>query len=167
MYAQGQMRSNGDFLLSDVSESELHGHEGPLFCLPEGVQLLCLIDKAADACRYLQTYGEWTRAAWLAKVGDSSSALNTQDRNFGLKLSTHDLDAYFGCKAALQTFSQNSHPPILSQYKFHFFLLEDEVSNEEKAAGSSPLQGVSPDCSVEVLPGPRPSGLGRYHGYTW
>lgn len=35
---------------------------------PEGVQLLCLIDKAADACRYLQTYGEWNRAAWLAKV---------------------------------------------------------------------------------------------------
>lgn len=34
----------------------------------EGVQLLCLIDKAADACRYLQTYGEWNRAAWLAKV---------------------------------------------------------------------------------------------------
>uniref|UniRef100_A0A672NJL1 WD repeat-containing protein 11 n=1 Tax=Sinocyclocheilus grahami TaxID=75366 RepID=A0A672NJL1_SINGR len=37
-------------------------------CLLEGVQLLCLIDKAADACRYLQTYGEWNRAAWLAKV---------------------------------------------------------------------------------------------------
>uniref|UniRef100_A0A8B9TW80 WD repeat domain 11 n=1 Tax=Anas platyrhynchos TaxID=8839 RepID=A0A8B9TW80_ANAPL len=36
--------------------------------LSEGVQLLCLIDKAADACRYLQTYGEWNRAAWLAKV---------------------------------------------------------------------------------------------------
>ncbi|KAJ8248191.1 hypothetical protein GJAV_G00239350, partial [Gymnothorax javanicus] len=36
--------------------------------LAEGVQLLCLIDKAVDACRYLQTYGEWTRAAWLAKV---------------------------------------------------------------------------------------------------
>ncbi|XP_048465155.1 WD repeat-containing protein 11 [Rhincodon typus] len=36
--------------------------------LAEGVQLLCLIDKTADACRYLQTYGEWNRAAWLAKV---------------------------------------------------------------------------------------------------
>lgn len=36
--------------------------------LAEGVQLLCLIDKAADACRYLQTYGEWNHAAWLAKV---------------------------------------------------------------------------------------------------
>lgn len=50
--------------------------EGLLFCVAEGVQLLCLIDKAADACRYLQTYGEWTRAAWLAKVGDSSCAMN-------------------------------------------------------------------------------------------
>ncbi|XP_053548627.1 WD repeat-containing protein 11 [Bombina bombina] len=36
--------------------------------LAEGVQLLCLIDKAADACRYLQTYNEWNHAAWLAKV---------------------------------------------------------------------------------------------------
>ncbi|XP_051506829.1 WD repeat-containing protein 11 isoform X2 [Myxocyprinus asiaticus] len=47
--------------------------------LAEGVQLLCLIDKAADACRYLQTYGEWNRAAWLAKVrlnpADSSDVL--------------------------------------------------------------------------------------------
>lgn len=41
-------------------------------CVAEGVQLLCLIDKAADACRYLQTYGEWNRAAWLAKVCNSS-----------------------------------------------------------------------------------------------
>lgn len=40
----------------------------PAVLQPEGVQLLCLIDKAADACRYLQTYGEWNRAAWLAKV---------------------------------------------------------------------------------------------------
>ncbi|XP_075072416.1 WD repeat-containing protein 11 [Mixophyes fleayi] len=36
--------------------------------LAEGVQLLCLIDKAGDACRYLQTYNEWNHAAWLAKV---------------------------------------------------------------------------------------------------
>ncbi|XP_072335440.1 WD repeat-containing protein 11 [Scyliorhinus torazame] len=42
--------------------------------LAEGVQLLCLIDKAEDACRYLQTYGEWNRAAWLAKV-----RLNTEE----------------------------------------------------------------------------------------
>lgn len=34
----------------------------------EGVQLLCLIDKGLDACRYLQTYGEWEQAASLAKV---------------------------------------------------------------------------------------------------
>ena len=38
------------------------------FFSPEGVQLLCLIDKGLDACRYLQTYGEWHQAAWLAKV---------------------------------------------------------------------------------------------------
>eukprot|EP00058_Branchiostoma_floridae_P022847 XP_002608337.1 hypothetical protein BRAFLDRAFT_126223 [Branchiostoma floridae] len=34
----------------------------------KGVQLLCLIDKAFDACRYLQDYGEWDQAAWLAKA---------------------------------------------------------------------------------------------------
>lgn len=34
----------------------------------EGVQLLCLIDKGLDACRYLQAYGYWETAAWLAKV---------------------------------------------------------------------------------------------------
>lgn len=36
--------------------------------LAEGVQLLCLIDKGLDACRYLQTYGSWDQAVWLAKV---------------------------------------------------------------------------------------------------
>jgi len=30
--------------------------------------LLCLIDKGQDACRYLQTYGEWYRSVWLAKA---------------------------------------------------------------------------------------------------
>uniref|UniRef100_A0AAR2LXY6 WD repeat-containing protein 11 n=1 Tax=Pygocentrus nattereri TaxID=42514 RepID=A0AAR2LXY6_PYGNA len=44
--------------------------------LAEGVQLLCLIDKAADACRYLQTYGEWNRAAWLAKVQPPPEAVS-------------------------------------------------------------------------------------------
>ena len=34
----------------------------------DGVQLLCLIDKGLDGCRYLQTYGEWQTAAWLAKA---------------------------------------------------------------------------------------------------
>lgn len=36
--------------------------------LAEGVQLLCLIDKGMDACRYLQTYGAWDQAVWLAKA---------------------------------------------------------------------------------------------------
>jgi len=34
----------------------------------EGVQLLCLIGKSFDACRYLQTYDKWIDAAWLAKI---------------------------------------------------------------------------------------------------
>ncbi|CAG5129448.1 unnamed protein product [Candidula unifasciata] len=36
--------------------------------LTEGVQLLCLINKSLDACRYLQTYGAWDHAVWLAKA---------------------------------------------------------------------------------------------------
>lgn len=36
----------------------------------EGIQLLSLIDKGLDACRYLQAYGQWEQAAWLAKVCD-------------------------------------------------------------------------------------------------
>lgn len=36
--------------------------------LSEGIQLLCLIDKGLDACRYLQTYGDWDQAVWLAKA---------------------------------------------------------------------------------------------------
>ena len=39
-----------------------------VFIQPDGVQLLCLIDKGLDGCRYLQTYGEWQTAAWLAKA---------------------------------------------------------------------------------------------------
>ncbi|ESP00415.1 hypothetical protein LOTGIDRAFT_140712, partial [Lottia gigantea] len=36
--------------------------------LSEGIQLLCLIDKSLDACRYLQTYGAWDKSVWLAKA---------------------------------------------------------------------------------------------------
>lgn len=43
----------------------------------EGVQLLCLIDKGLDACRYLQSYDEWDQAAWLAKVRHCSMGTST------------------------------------------------------------------------------------------
>jgi len=36
--------------------------------LKEGVELLCLVDKGTDACRYLQTYGAWDLSTWIAKV---------------------------------------------------------------------------------------------------
>ena len=51
----------------------VHNESFFLLLCTEGVQLLCLIDKGLDACRYLQTYGEWDRAAWLAKVISSPS----------------------------------------------------------------------------------------------
>lgn len=34
----------------------------------DGVQLLCLIGKGLDACRYLQAAGQWEDSVWLAKV---------------------------------------------------------------------------------------------------
>lgn len=34
----------------------------------EGVQLLCLIGKGLDACRYLASYFRWGAAAWLARA---------------------------------------------------------------------------------------------------
>lgn len=36
--------------------------------LMQGVELLSLIGKGLDACRYLQAYGQWEYAAWFAKV---------------------------------------------------------------------------------------------------
>lgn len=52
----------------------------------EGVQLLCLIDKGQDACRYLQTYGEWYHSVWLAK-----STLNEKDSSEILSRWAEDL----------------------------------------------------------------------------
>lgn len=36
--------------------------------LQEGVEILCLLGKVLDACKYLQTYDHWQQAAWLAKL---------------------------------------------------------------------------------------------------
>lgn len=36
--------------------------------LEDGVQLLCLVGRGAEACRHLQDHSRWTDAAWLAKV---------------------------------------------------------------------------------------------------
>lgn len=44
--------------------------------ISEGVQLLCLIGKGLDACRYLLSYSLWESAVWLAK-----SVLRTHETN--------------------------------------------------------------------------------------
>jgi hypothetical protein len=36
--------------------------------IDEGIQMLCLIGKSFDACRYLQSYDRWTDSIWLAKI---------------------------------------------------------------------------------------------------
>lgn len=38
--------------------------EGKLW---QGVQLLCMIDKVPDACKYLQSYHQWDASLWLGK----------------------------------------------------------------------------------------------------
>lgn len=42
----------------------------------DGVQLLCLIGKGLDACRYLQAAGQWEDSVWLAKCTLSGTALS-------------------------------------------------------------------------------------------
>ncbi|KAK8771560.1 hypothetical protein V5799_025192 [Amblyomma americanum] len=42
----------------------------------DGVQLLCLIGKGLDACRYLQAAGQWEDSVWLAKCILSGDALS-------------------------------------------------------------------------------------------
>lgn len=44
-------------------------------CFAEGVEILCLLGKVLDACKYLQTYDQWQQAAWLAKVRPRSLSL--------------------------------------------------------------------------------------------
>ena len=108
---------------SDSPETAPASLTGLLSCLPEGVQLLCLIDKAADACRYLQTYGEWNRAAWLAKVGDSSRCLELRARKFSLEFLTHDLEVFLGAARRLYKYFLAAFIFFFA-YKLHFFLLQ-------------------------------------------
>ncbi|KAG0723808.1 WD repeat-containing protein 11 [Chionoecetes opilio] len=58
----------------------------------EGVELLCLIGKAGDACRYLQSYGHWRPSVWLAKC-----ALTVSESVDILKRFAHHLTTS-GCK---------------------------------------------------------------------
>ncbi|GAB1607865.1 WD repeat-containing protein 11-like isoform X2 [Argonauta hians] len=57
--------------------------------LSEGIQLLCLIDKGLDACRYLQTYGHWEEAVWLAKATLNYSEYSEVVKRWADHLSQH------------------------------------------------------------------------------
>lgn len=48
----------------------------------EGVQLLCLIGKGLDACRYLLSYNLWDSAVWLAKAVLPSSEMHEVMRKY-------------------------------------------------------------------------------------
>ncbi|KAI5748459.1 hypothetical protein M8J77_025794 [Diaphorina citri] len=54
----------------------------------EGVQLLCLISKGLDACKYLISYGLWHDAVWLSK-----SILPPSDMSDVLKKWAHHLNS--------------------------------------------------------------------------
>lgn len=42
-----------------------------------GVQLLCMIGKGSQACRYLTSYNRWEQAVWLAKCSLSKNDCDT------------------------------------------------------------------------------------------
>jgi len=54
------------------------------------VQLLCLIGKSLDACRYLQSYDRWTDAAWLAKISLGENDCGTILKRWAQFLSSTD-----------------------------------------------------------------------------
>lgn len=42
-----------------------------------GIQLLCMIGKGSQACRYLISYNRWEQAVWLAKCSLSKDDFDT------------------------------------------------------------------------------------------
>jgi len=42
-----------------------------------GIQLLCMIGKGSQACRYLISYNRWEQAVWLAKCSLSKDDSDT------------------------------------------------------------------------------------------
>uniref|UniRef100_A0A2S2NNV8 WD repeat-containing protein 11 n=1 Tax=Schizaphis graminum TaxID=13262 RepID=A0A2S2NNV8_SCHGA len=45
--------------------------------IDEGIQLLCMIGKGSQACRYLISYNRWEQAVWLAKCSLSKDDFDT------------------------------------------------------------------------------------------
>ena len=77
----------------------------------EGVQLLCLIGKGLDACRYLISYGLWEAAVWLAKSVLPLSEMHEVMRKWsdhlwasGHKVSIIKQQHYKMCKDTTKTF---------------------------------------------------------------
>jgi len=77
----------------------------------EGVQLLCLIGKGLDACRYLISYGLWEAAVWLAKSVLPIAEMHEVMRKWadhlwanGHKVSIINQQHYKMCKDITKTF---------------------------------------------------------------
>ena len=76
-----------------------------------GVQLLCVIHKALDACRYLQSNGQWDKSIWLAKVSRfrlgacPARALSTESQTRQISLGCNRGSAHHDENTTLLTFA--------------------------------------------------------------
>lgn len=59
-------------------------------CFAEGVEILCLLGKVLDACKYLQTYDQWQQAAWLAKVRLSYASLLQSTHRYPVMINVYE-----------------------------------------------------------------------------
>ncbi|XP_045190429.2 WD repeat-containing protein 11-like [Mercenaria mercenaria] len=77
--------------------------------LSDGVDLLCLIGKHLDACRYLISYGKWREAVWLAKT----SLSERECLDIIYKWADHLWNKSQRCKAILMMLSHGQFAPVL------------------------------------------------------
>lgn len=80
-----------------TTSSLLHNHVFKFSVLILGVQLLCLIGKGLDACRYLLSYNLWDSAVWLAKAVLPPSEMHEVMKKFAdhLLATGHRVSNYF------------------------------------------------------------------------
>ena len=77
--------------------------------------MLCLVDKGVEACRYLQTYGQWDLATWLAKVRFNKCSTQFED----------SCDVLFGISTC-------TYMAVIAYYfAFRWMWLSSELENRE------------------------------------